>query len=189
MEQYADRHINKIKEQSVFLIILLSVMGVIMLLYSGAAMLGARELKTHPSQGSSVTAFADSADEVASADSLSPTSLMSITVMYEKFFNGLFCAAVLFTAVSLFVVIKKKGTPFLDGVIKRLYIISGTIMAGALLSPVFAIALTYFTVGRVSSRINFAGFASSLVLSLVVLSLVRIFRYGTLLQQESDETL
>ncbi len=167
MEQYADRHIDKIKEQSLVLIILLSFMGVIMLLYSGAAIMGVMQLKAN----------------------VTPANITGITIMYEKFFSGLFSAAVMFTAVSLFVVIKKTGTPFLDAVIKRLYIISGTILAGGLLSPVFAIALTFFTEERVSTRIDFTGFVSSVVLSLVVLSLVRIFRYGTLLQQESDETL
>lgn len=171
MEQYADRHIDKIKEQSFVLIILLSFMGVIMLLYSGAAILGAINIRSAVSAASS------------------EPKLINITIMYEKFFSGLFSAAVMFTAVSLFVVIKKTGTPFLDAVIKRLYIISGTILAGGLLSPVFAIALTFFTEERVSTRIDFTGFVSSVVLSLVVLSLVRIFRYGTLLQQESDETL
>ena len=160
---------DKMKEQSWVLIIILTVVGLCMIAYSGIALYSALTMNN--------------------ADAMGPVESYGFSSMFERVFNGLFNAAVLFVAADIFRKIKSSGTPFMQNVIKHLYIISALLMTSAILSPVLAIAVTVVAKGSVQHRILFSGMSFGVVLSLVVLSLARIFRYGTMLQQESDETL
>ena len=160
---------NKIKEQSVLLIIMLTVVGFCMLAYSCVALYTA--LRAVPS------------------GNMDPMFSYGFSNMIEKVFSGMFNAAVLFLTAGLFRKMKDSGTPFMDVIIKRLYLISGLMISNAVLSPVLAIAVTVIMKGSVQHRVLFSGMSFGVVLSVVVLVLARIFRYGTMLQQESDETL
>ena len=180
----------KIQNQSTFLMIFLSVMGVIMLLYSATAMYAAVDMKAKTDPDAQITTtFVQNIGTETSTESHTYALSASLTNMYEKFFSGIFSSAVLFAAVSLFAVIKKTGTPFTRRVIIRLYLISGLLLAGALMSPVLAIILCHLTEGVVYAKIVFSSMGFGVVLAVVVFALIRIFSYGTVLQQESDETL
>ncbi|MBQ5310427.1 MAG: DUF2975 domain-containing protein [Oscillospiraceae bacterium] len=182
---------TKIKDQSTVLIIFLSLFGVFMLLYSAAAMYAAAQLRSQINDPDAqiTTTFVQGIDGETVTESHTNTQYASLTVLYEKFFSGIFGAAVLFAAVSLFVMIRKTGTPFTESVIKRMYIISALLLSGTVLSPVLAIAVTVLSQGRAYAKVMFSDMGLGIVLAIVVMALIRIFRYGTVLQQESDETL
>lgn len=159
---------EKVKGGSGWLSVVLALMGCFMIALSVATLMGA--LKLHGQPGNT-------------------EAHIGLSSLLARSFNGLFYAAVLFTLTVLFRNIKNTGTPFTDTVIKKLYIISGLMFASSVLSPVFAIIAAHLMEGNANYRVIFSDMGFGVVLALIMLALAWIFRYGTMLQQESDETL
>lgn len=92
-----------------------------------------------------------------------------------------------FLAHRLFKNIYTNHTPFLDQNVKDLKYIAMVVLVGAILSPiiVFAIAVGNDVTFDPTVEINFGLFMMAFLVYLLSL----VFKYGTALQKESDETL
>jgi hypothetical protein len=106
-----------------------------------------------------------------------------ITRAAPFFFNGVFASAASFMASRIFYEIQSSHTPFSCKNTKRLKAISLSLSIMGIALVVYDIFVN-----------NGVGFATAFAISYVIISitfglLARIFEYGHLLQQESDETL
>ena len=98
-----------------------------------------------------------------------------------------FSMAVIFLAAMLmFRKISVSGKPFSAESVKLLRVIALVFMIGAVLSSaVTAVALAVTNAEEISVSLD----AGAIFLGALLLILAQIFKYGTILQQESDETL
>lgn len=76
-------------------------------------------------------------------------------------------------------------TPFSEGVIKRMKQVGFSLLPWCVVYPTAEAAANFM----VSNNLNISVDMGMLIMALVVLALTYIFKYGAMLQQESDETL
>ncbi len=76
-------------------------------------------------------------------------------------------------------------TPFSEGVIKRMKQVGFSLLPWCIVYPTAEAAANFM----VSNNLNISVDIGMLIMALVVLALTYIFKYGAMLQQESDETL
>lgn len=76
-------------------------------------------------------------------------------------------------------------TPFSEGVIKRMKQVGFSLLPWCVVYPTAEAAANFM----VSNNLNISLDLGMLIMALVVLALTYIFKYGAMLQQESDETL
>lgn len=113
----------------------------------------------------------------AAADTASYLGMMGDTVMM---------CALLAVAAVMFAGIAKSGTPFSVSSVKLLRVIAVILMLSAAVGPC-AEAIALMVMGETVTAFSLN--SGVLFLGVILLLLVQIFSYGTLLQQESDETL
>lgn len=80
---------------------------------------------------------------------------------------------------------KRCETPFSDGVIKRMKQVGYSMIPWAIMYPTAEAAANFM----VSNNLSISVDIGMIIMVLVVLALTNIFKYGAMLQQESDETL
>ncbi len=76
-------------------------------------------------------------------------------------------------------------TPFSEGVIKRMKQVGYSMLPWCIVYPTAEAAANFM----VSNNLNICVDIGMLIMALVVLAMTHIFKYGAMLQQESDETL
>lgn len=76
-------------------------------------------------------------------------------------------------------------TPFSEGVIKRMKQVGFSLLPWCIVYPTAEAAANFM----VTNNLNISLDIGMLIMALVVLALTYIFKYGAMLQQESDETL
>lgn len=105
---------------------------------------------------------------------------------------GMLCAIGEAVAYGFLLRVSKKlrrcDTPFEGGVIRSMTVFGWVLFGVSILSAVFNVLTGVYYNSVLSSLVNLLP-SFSLVFSLIVLFLVRVFRHGAELQKERDETL
>lgn len=97
--------------------------------------------------------------------------------------------AAIFVTVTFIIKLCKEfktcETPFSEGVIKRMKQVGYSMLPWFIVFPTAEAAANFM----VTNNLNISLDIGMLIMALVVLALTYIFKYGAMLQQESDETL
>ena len=120
------------------------------------------------------------------ADTMKENAVYTLRETATGLFGNIGYFTVAVTSIIMFVFTIKDGTPFTVRTSTTLFVIAAEVMITAIASPFLGRALTTHMIGGSYPVANSSGdiFCASL---LFVIS--TFFRYGTRLQQESDETL
>lgn len=118
-----------------------------------------------------------------------PTNVFSISKIVIFVVLELLMLAAIFVTMTFIIKLCKEfkncETPFSEGVIKRMKQVGYSILPWFIVLPTAEAAANFM----VSNNFNISLDPGMLIMALVVLALTHIFKYGAMLQQESDETL
>ncbi|MBQ7832400.1 MAG: DUF2975 domain-containing protein [Lachnospiraceae bacterium] len=118
-----------------------------------------------------------------------PTNMFNATKIVIFILLQLLLLVVNFITITFIVKLCKEfktcETPFSEGVIKRIKQVGFSLIPWCIVYPTAEAAANFM----VSNNLNISIDIGMIIMVLVVLALAYIFQYGTMLQQESDETL
>lgn len=118
-----------------------------------------------------------------------PTNVFSTSKIVIFILLELLTLAAVFVTVTFIIKLCKEfrtcETPFSEGVIKRMKMVGYSMLPWFIIFPTAEAAANFM----VTNNLNITLDPGMLIMALVVLALTYIFKYGAMLQQESDETL
>lgn len=118
-----------------------------------------------------------------------PTNMFNATKIVIFILLQLLLMVVIFITITFIVKLCKEfktcETPFSEGVIKRIKQVGFSLIPWCIVYPTAEAAADFM----VSNNLNISIDIGMIIMVLVVLALAHIFKYGAMLQQESDETL
>lgn len=118
-----------------------------------------------------------------------PTNMFNVTKIVIFILLQLLLLVVNFITITFIVKLCKEfkicETPFSEGVIKRIKQVGFSLIPWCIVYPTAEAAADFMVTNNLNISINIG----MIIMVLVVLALAHIFKYGAMLQQESDETL
>jgi len=118
-----------------------------------------------------------------------PTNMFNTSKIVIFILLQLLLMVVIFITITFIVKLCKEfktcETPFSEGVIKRIKQVGFSLIPWCIVYPTAEAAADFM----VTNNLNISIDIGMIIMVLVVLALAHIFKYGAMLQQESDETL